>query len=258
MRRLLLVLALAPFLMGAFGDVGSLLTANDKGSKSTWAPTTSAALESGNVGICILAVDNISTGGGNTSDHTTVTDAASNPWVKVYEASNAANAAAACTVSVWRTIATSTLSSGGAITFNIASNRTAWAATCHEFSIAASQVLSEDITPEIQENDNSEILTDASGTVASREHLFIRGVCGETNDATAWTADGNYSGFTMTSSTTSGGGSASNMGARGDYRILNATSDNNDPIWGDTMDHATIYAVINEDPAGTRRVMVVN
>ena len=254
----LLLLLFASPAWGTFADGSTLLTDNDKGAKSTWAPVTSQALQVGNVGVCVLAVDNISTGGGETSDHTTVTDAASNVWVKQVEFSNAAGGAAACTVSVWTTVATTELSSGAAITFNIASNRTAWAATCHEFTISVGDELTQR-DKQTQEADNTDPANLPSGTVAAIAHLWIHGMCGETND-TGYTGDTGYTEFTFSSSTTSGGGSAGNMAARACFDITTTeTTNDNDPSWADAPDFARGLIALEETtaPAGRARRMLV-
>lgn len=248
---LLLSLLLTSPAWGAFADVGALLTDNSSGQQSTWAPTTSAALEVGNVGVCVLAVDNINTVGGETSDHTTVTDAAGNTWTKRVESSNAANATASCTVSIWTTVADFELASGGAITFNIVSNRNKWTVTCREFSVSVGDELTErDQT--LEEQDNTDPGSISSGTVAGIEHLWIHGMCGETND-TVYTADGSATAFDFSSSTTTGGGSAGNMAARADFRILNATSytGGHDPAWADAPDFARALLAFEETTAPT-------
>jgi hypothetical protein len=262
MRRavatLALLLLLAPPVWGAFSPSDNLLTANDKGAKATWSPTTNSALEVGNVGVCVLAVDNISTGGGETSDHTLVTDDAGNTWTKQVEFSNAQGGAASCTVSIWTTVATAELSSGAAITFDILSNRTAWAATCKEFTISVGDELTQrdKVTREL---DNAVPDSLDSGTVAAISHLWIHGICGETSD-TGYSATSGWATFAFGSSTTSGGGSAGNMAARADYIIVSTTTENNNPNWADAPDHARGMLAFEETTAaaGRRRVIDIN
>lgn len=253
----LLLLFAAPASGAIVAATGTLLTANDKSQKSTFAPTTSAALEVGNAGVCVLAVDNISTGGGETTDHTTVTDAASNVWVKLFEASNAGVGAATCTVSVWTTTATTELSSGAAITFNIVSNRAAWAVTCQEFTLSVGDTLSK-IDQDFLEGDNSDPATVSNGGLANVEHLFVAGACGETNDG-GWSTPTFYTGFDFSSSTTSGGASAANMAARANFRIFTGTGSSHDPSWPDEPDHVHFQLALDElDVVGKRRTIIID
>lgn len=246
LSALILLLLLASPAWGGWVSEGELLTDNDKGAKSTWAAATTFTLAVDELGVCVLAVDNISTGGGETSDHTSVTDAGSNVWVKRGEFSNTAGGAAACTVSVWTTVAGTAIGPGD-ITFNILSNRTAWAATCESFSMTVGDEATErGQTNEEQDNTDPGNLT--SATVADIEHLWIHGMCGETND-TAYTASSTYTAFTFTSSTTTGGGSAGNVAARAGWDIHSGTTNDNDPAWADAPDFARILLAFEETTA---------
>src|SRR5712691_2263300 len=86
---------------GAFGSVGSFCTANNNTSSQTWAFTTSAALSLNNLGVIVLATDNLATTDGNTSDHLAITDTAGNTWTKAREYTNSRAAlAGGVTVSI--------------------------------------------------------------------------------------------------------------------------------------------------------------
>lgn len=255
MRRFLLVLLLCPFLMGAWARVGTILTGNEKVNDTSLDITTTAALEQNNVGVCVFASDNFNKGTGDHNDHPTVTDTQGNSWIKAVEHANAGNSNQACIVSVWYTKATTTLASGDTITFNISAAKSAKAATCDEFTIVSTSVLSVDGT-QIDQTDGGDPPNMTLSGLESREHLFVRGVCGETDD-TGWTSDASYTAFTHTSSTTSGGGAAGNIGARGGSRVLNATNDNNNPTWV-SMDNASGLIALDEDAAAPTRSRVVD
>ena len=87
----------------AFASGSSFCTANVSTSLSSWTFATSAQLTAGNVGVIVLATDNVATTNGNTNDHSSITDAAGNTWTKAREyTTTETNAVAdAATVSVW-------------------------------------------------------------------------------------------------------------------------------------------------------------
>jgi hypothetical protein len=76
------------------------------------------------------------------------------------------------------------------------------------------------------------------------EHLWLRGTGAESN-STTYTVSTNYTAFTHTSSTTGGGGPATNMGARGEFRIFTGTSDSTDPTTS-SAHHASTMVALNE------------
>src|SRR5439155_19914272 len=137
-------LAAAPEAQASWGSVNSILTANSAGVAGlTWAPTTSAQLDAGNVGVCMLASDETGAGttDGDNNQHNPPTDAAGNTWVQAIEWANMQTSTAAdgANVAIWWTKATSTLVSGAAITFNFSASTTRKAATCWEFTITNAQ-----------------------------------------------------------------------------------------------------------------------
>jgi hypothetical protein len=235
---------------GAFSSVGSIITAQQKSSASSWSPVTTAQLSANNMGVLVIAVDNTDTSDGNTSLCSSVSDAAGNAWIKAREFTNSQGSAdAGATVCIFLTKATSTLSSGAAITINLAVAKTAKAVAGWQFSMNSARVLSVESGADLA-NDGADGGSISLASLASREHLFVRGGAVESN-GTTYTASTNYTSFTHTSSTTSGGGAASNMGARGEFRILTGTGDSTDPTTS-SSDQASAYIAIAEDvaPAG--------
>jgi hypothetical protein len=76
---ILLILLFALPAWGQWGDVGSFLTNSPAKASSTFIqPAVDATLNSGNVGVCVLATDNIGTASGDNDDHTSVTDSDGN------------------------------------------------------------------------------------------------------------------------------------------------------------------------------------
>jgi hypothetical protein len=243
---------------GAFSSVGSIITAQQKSSSSAWSPTTSAQLSVNNAGVLVIGVDNNDTSDGNTSLCTSVTDAAGNTWVKAREFTNAQGSAdAGGTVCIFYTKATANLSSGAAITINLSVAKTAKAVAGWQFSMNSANVLSIENGADLA-NDGADAGSMTLSSLANREHLFIRGGAVESS-GTTYTASTSYTTFTHTSSTTSGGSSTTNMGARGEFRILTGTSDSADPTTS-ASDQASTYVAINEDAApqggGPRRRFV--
>ena len=242
----------------AFSSVGSIITAQQKTSSSSWSPPTSAQLSANNVGILVIGVDNDDTTDGNTSLCTSVTDAAGNTWIKAREFTNSQGSAnGGATVCIFYSKAAATLSSGSSITINLAVAKTAKAVAGWAFTMNSANVLAVESGADLADDGADAGLMTLSG-LASREHLFIRGGAVESN-GTTYTASTSYTSFTHTSSTTSGGGGASNMGARGEFRILTGTSDSTDPTTS-SSDQASAYIAINEDPppqgGGPRRMFL--
>jgi hypothetical protein len=160
-------------------------------------------------------------------------------------------------VCIFYTKATANLSSGAAITINLSVAKTAKAVAAWQFSMNSANVLSVESGADLA-NDAADAGSITISSLANREHLFIRGGAVESS-GTTYTASTNYTAFTHTSSTSSGGSSNTNMGARGEFRILTGASDSTDPTTS-ASDQASVYVAINEDAApqggGPRRMFV--
>jgi hypothetical protein len=243
----------------AFGSVGSIITAQQKSSSSSWSPTTSAQLDSGNAGVLVIAVDNNDTSDGNTNLCSSVTDAAGNTWVKAREFTNSQGTVdIGATVCIFYTKASANLSSGGQITITLAAAKTAKAVAGWEFTMGSANTLSVEDGAGLA-NDSADAGSMTLSGLANREHLFIRAV-GIESSITSYTASTNYTACTHSSSTTSGGGSATNMGARCEFRILSGTGDSSNPTTS-ASDQASAYVAINEDApqgggGGPRRTFI--
>ena len=218
------LLLLAPQAWGTIAAVGSLATANEKTSDADFAFTTSATLEAGNLAVCSFATDNVTTGG-LTANHTGVTDSAGNTWQKacpeceVTSSSGGANEGS--TLSAWRTIAATQLSSGQTITLNLSGSLTSKAVTCHEFTIGTTAALAWLYGYGFGSSSDCDVVgfgDTANSMTQSREYLKLR-MDGIEIDSSTYSAAASWTAFTHTSSQTSGGTATDNIAARGSYHI---------------------------------------
>lgn len=227
-------------------SAGSFLTANDGTAATTWSPATSAQLDAGDVGVCVVAKDE--TGGGTTdgdaAQYTSMVDQAANAWIEVgeYCNMNTSTAADGACVAIYYTKATNSLASGALVTFTFSASTTRKAATCWAFNGDSVTVTAGTNGAPYDAADPGS-LTVASGS--AQEHLFIRASACESND-TGYTADGDYTTFTHTSSTSDSGAADTSMGARAEYRIATeSTSAASDPTYV-AADCASVAAGFDE------------
>src|SRR5207249_4490944 len=231
----------------AFASGSSFCTANVSTSATSWTFATSAQLTAGNVGVIVLATDNVATTNGNTNDHSSITDEAGNTWTKAREyTTTETNAVAdAATVSVWYSKASANLASGGNITVNLSGSIAAKAVTCWQFTMGAGNMI-------VLEGggDKSDVQADAGlitlSGLPNTEHLFIRGTASEASGQ-SYTVSTNYTAFTHTSSTFAGGATSTSMDARGEFRIFTATTDTTDPTMSaSARDRASTMVALRE------------
>lgn len=234
----------------AWANVTSgLITANNKVAAASWAPTTAADLTAGNGGFLIVTSDNTSSADGNNNEHQSVSDAAGNTWTKAAEWTNSnAGAANGDTVSVWYVKAGSTLSSGSAITINFSGSPVAKDVCGGVFSVDAGHTIS------VAGSTHGDADATVPGSLSlsglpSAEYLLIRAMAFETSSGTL-TPTSNYTAFTSTSSTTTGGLVASNMAARGEWRILTGTGDTSNPSHSTSADNASVYVAFGHAAGG--------
>ena len=235
-----------------WGSVGTILTANSAASSATtWAPVTSAQLDSGNVGVCIVAKDETGSGttdGTGNAQFTSVADAAGNTWVEAYEWCNMQSSTVAngACVAIYYTKATANLASGAAITFTFSAATLVKAATCWEFSTTSSSLAVATGSNGLA-NDGADPGSMTAATTVVQEHLFLRVTACETL-STTYTKDADYSEFTYTSSTYVGANDAASMGARGEFRIATEqTSAASDPGFGTSDDCASAMIALDSN-----------
>ncbi len=223
-------------------NVGTLATANNNASSSSWAPTTSAALEVGNLAVCVLAIDNINSSDGDNTEVTNVTDSASNTWIKAKEYTNGQGAASSgTTVSVWYVVATTQLDLGGTVTFNFSSATTAKALKCSEFTKSSgSNIFIEGVNQDATDGAAPPSLT-ATGS-NNVEHLWVRGIALEA----ATTAFTKTTGWTKVNISSSSG----NMTAAWEFRIATETSATSAPVL-DAVDNSSVIFGLYEGTGPT-------
>ena len=247
---LLLALTGLPQQAGAaWGSVGTLGSAQSKtADQSSAVLTTSAAAEAGNVVVLIVAVDNNQTADGDEGAVTSVTDSAGgNTWTKGVEFCNGQGTAqTGATVSIWFSKLTNQINSGGTITANLSNNtsRDASAMSAWEYTIGAGNIVTVEVTNTLAGDGNDPQSLNA--TTPNAEFLRVRGIAGETNNTIQMTATGSWTLFS--NNQTSGGGAASNMAVRGEFRINTATSAASDPAWT-SLDNANGYVALKEAAA---------
>ena len=241
---------------GAFATVGTFCTAQSKTGADPYTFTTSAQLDQNNLGIIVVATDNLTAADGNNNEHVGITDAAGNSWTKAREFTNdLGGAATGVTVSVWYSKAGANLASGGNVTVDFSGSVTAKAVTCWEFTMDSTKVIQVDGGNDLA-NDGVDAGAITVSGLANVEHLWLRGT-GVENNGTTYTASTNYTTFTHTSSTTSGNPVASNIGARGEFRVFTGTNDSTNPTTA-VADNASAMVVLSEAVPSLRRVFIVH
>ena len=263
MKRLLLILVLFSLPVQAqWAHSEEFVIGNEKNSDSTLVLTPTASLAVGNVGVCAFASDNVGTSGGDNDDHIGVSDSVGNSWTQRGERTNAGNANASVTVSIWTTEAEFVLDGTDTITFTMVSDVINKAAICHEFTVGASNVVSVVGAIASDEADNTDVPSLASTTVASAEYLFFRAIGFEGDaDTTGLTATSSpaFTGCNLTG--TDGGGEAGNAGVTCEWIIATATTQTSAPAFeGDaTVDNASVFPNLKEDtaPVGNTRAIII-
>ena len=215
----------------AFAAVGTIGSGTSKTANQTGGTLTlTAQADAGNLIVLVIAVDNSATTDQDESAVSGLTDSAGgNTWTKIAEFTNSDGGAQnGSTCSVWYSVLTNTISSGGTISWSYSNStsRDASAYTAHEFTKGASttvEVFAGSLTAvatETNATDSTAITGD--GTT---ELLRIGALSAESNSTTTnLSVQNSYSSFTQATST--GGGAAGNVMARGWYKISTETNSN--------------------------------
>jgi hypothetical protein len=227
--------------VGTLGSVG-IKTAN----QSSAALTTTATAEAGNLVVFLVAVDNHGTTDADHSEVSGVVDSAGNTYTKAKEFTNGDGAAqAGVTVSVWYKKLTTQLDSGGTITASFTNNtsRDASALSAWEFTIAGD--------PAVEATNQLAVEGLGWSLDATTSNISCLRVLGVGTESSNTFPMGDLSGNSWTIMTTgisTGGGSASNIGVRGIFRISTGTSDNAVPDIANTT-HVAAYVAFKENAA---------
>lgn len=237
----------------AFASVGSIGTGSEKTSDNSFAITTTATAEVGNVVVVLVAIDNITTDPGAASAETTditVTDSAGNTYTRAVEFTNGNTTAGnSVTAGIFYSQLTSQLGSGGTITINLSGNATAKGASAHEFTKDSGTTLSV-VGKVTQPTDSSaDVAAYSNSGLASKEYLFVHvhGIEWTTASGT-WGNDADYT--DITGDGTSGGGNTTNIRVQGGFRIATLTGDEVDTSFDSSTDHAQALIALEEVAAG--------
>jgi hypothetical protein len=227
----------------AFSYLRDIALATHKTSSSSWSFAPSAALNAGELGVLVIAVDNLDATDGDFNVIQNVTDSAGNTWQKAGEFTNGQGGAGnGATIAIWYTVASATLPTTGSITITLRAALTAKAAIGRAYSIAAGSSVLVAATATRADDGVDPGLVSLSGLV-SRGYLFVRGIASETSTTTALTPTSGWTAWQQ--AVTSGGGAATNMGARAEQLIATATSASSDPTLF-AADHASLIVAFYE------------
>jgi hypothetical protein len=232
----------------AFSALGTFAAATHKASSSSFTFAPSAGLNAGELGVLIIACDNLDATDGDFGVVAGVTDSAGNTWQKAAEFTNGqGGAAAGATVAIWYTVAAATLPTTGSITITFRAALTAKAVIGHRFAKAPNTTVK--LAAAANRADDGVDPGPISLTgLDSREYLFIRGIASESSSTVSLTATSGWTG--MGQAVTSGGGSATNIGAQGEQLIATATSVTSDPTLFNA-DHASVLVALYEETVAT-------
>jgi hypothetical protein len=179
----------------SIGTLGS--TQSSTANQASLVLTTTAACESANTCACAVAVDNNQTTDGDEAA-VTITDSASNSWIKAVEFTNGQGTAqTGATVHLGYTKAGTTIANGGTITatFTNSTSRDASAMTCWEFSNSLSNyTLSVPGTATLA-TDGADPGAITISSLSSLEYLWLHGLAAEGPNSDAYTWDTDYTQF---------------------------------------------------------------
>jgi hypothetical protein len=227
----------------AWAFVAGSGTGNHKTASTTWSIGTLSGLTAGEIIVLCLATDNIETGDGNTNNHQSISNTSGATWEKIYEFTNGQGAAAAgATVSAWRTVAPGSSISTNVINFS--GSITAKAYIAARFAIGSGNLVGMPATPATRADDGVDPGSMTLSGLTSAEYLWMRVISGETSSTSQITATTGWSVWNFNQ--TSGGGSASNIAVRAEYRIATSSSETSDPTWT-SADHASILFALSEE-----------
>jgi hypothetical protein len=231
----------------AFSAVTALGTAGVDTGGGNCVITTSADAEVGRLVVVLIGKDNVATADGTGSEITSVVDSTgANTYVSAGRFVNGQGAAnAGAYVDVYYSVIASQLNSGGTITITKSTDvdccATAYKATMGAGStVAVSQV-------QTQANDNADAASLATSSLANVEHLHIRAVASEYENANNLTVtDGTWTVLQGVISSTAGL-PAVNMRIDGEYKISTSTGETSDPTMpSSTADRANVLIAFTE------------
>jgi hypothetical protein len=166
-------------------SAGNQFSASSSSAGTTWSPTVGATLNAGELAVCALAYDNITTsdGDGGLFSANAVTDSKANTWIRQVEFTNGQGVAqGGVTVAIFTSKLQSQLvASTDTISISTgASSITSKALTCRAF-IGPVGSLSSSGVPQSGANDGAgnPLTLSMSGLTPGRDHIFVRAVAKE-------------------------------------------------------------------------------
>lgn len=232
----------------AIAEIGALLSCNETTDDTALECTTSAQLDANNVGVFIFASDNQCNGSGtetftNQNEHTTAT-IDGNSMTKLFEVCSDIDGGVdnGVTCSAWTYRAVANIASSAAVVFNLANSKASKVALGREFSVSAGNSLAIAGSDE-EAYDSAVVGSLALSSLASKEYLFLRGLCRESESGTQITPTTNYTNWGIATANT--GVSATSIQARGEHRVLTGTGDTSAPTTG-SGDWVTFYIALQE------------
>lgn len=263
MKRLILIFLLIPSLAwGAITSIASIGTANSIVDGTSLAITTSANLEAGNIGLVIIATDNLGSADGDNSDVKSVADDAGNTYTKLCEYSyTEAGAGNGATAALYFTKATAQLDSGQTVTITFSGTVHSKAAQLWEFTVGAGNTLQ--LAGTCQTEGVNGTGGDGTGSLAisglsNIERLYVRAVAHESNAVANLTVTTDYTviPFVRAEETTQ----AASMRSLGEFIIVTATESTSDPTLTTSLDAVSIFIALEEVPVGggaVRRPIII-
>lgn len=228
--------------------------AQAKAAATNMQAALAASLNNGEAIVVICMTDNLATATGPSNTHSdafielTATPGSIQALTKAGEYTFSPTGAAGdgVTTSIWYAKASQNYTTSHRFVVNFTGSITAKVLLANAFTMGAATVLAHDPT-----TDGDGAATDpASRTLSgltSREWLVVRGIGGESAATTLLTPTSTWSTFTA-GTQTSGGGAATNISGRGEYKIATATSFTSDPTKV-AEDYSSLMVAIYEQTA---------
>jgi len=235
----------------AFTHIGNIGTAlSTSNNQASLVMTTSAALEAGNLGVLIIAVDNpTGTEGPSTAVSSVTNSGTAATWTRAVGFTNTNGGAAqdGADISIWYAQPRTTIASGATITATFANATTsdASAMSCREFTVATGSKIGVSATNTLANDAAAQGSLNA--TTPNAQHLRVRAIASESSSTTALTPTSTWTIFTQAIS--GAGTSATEIGIRGEFLISTDTSAASAPTGGaGAVDHASAYVAFIEVP----------
>lgn len=222
--------------------VGGASTANNQANLTV---ATTAAVNTGEVAIVMVCVDNITTGSGDTGEVSGVTIGGVAMTKILQNTRDGGAAQAGSTVSLWilHNLG-SNIASGSNVVATFTNNTTsdASAMTGRKFTVASGKTYSIDGT-----NSSTSATTNPGSldvTTDNSSHLRVRAIGCEFDTTQALTVTASWTAFTEAGSAATG--TTTEQVIEGEFRIVTGTNGASAPTLGSACDNASVYAALSE------------